>query len=85
MRFYIDNQPVKFCLRRGRCKAGDVNKLLLIGVDAISRSGMVPDFKWVPSAWSIGDRPSRGTAIEGVRCLDCSRTVRKIVEEASSC
>ena len=56
----------------------DVNRLLLMTVDAISALGMTVEFKWVPSAWNIADAPSRNEPIDGIRRLGCDRSVTKL-------
>ena len=84
MRFFIDNQPVRCSLRRGRCRVDDINRLLMLTLDHITKLGMIADYKWVPSAMNIADGPSRGTLVENVRQLGCSRTVRAVISELSS-
>ena len=78
--FYIDNAPVKCCLRKHRCKVEDVNRLLLFTIDIMEELGVVPNFKWVPSAWNVADGPSRGVPVKGARLLSCSRSVREVLE-----
>jgi hypothetical protein len=64
--FFIDNKSVMYSLKRGRCRAEDINSHLLHVVDLLSKTGAEVRFIWVPSKWNIADFPSRDVIIPGV-------------------
>jgi len=78
VQFFIDNRPVLFCLRKGRCKKEDINCLVLLTVDIAASLG-VCIFKWVPSNLNVADPPSRSQLLPGVETVPCKSQVVQVV------
>ena len=79
--FFVDNQTVLYCCRRGRCRADDVNQLIVILADILSSLGIMPSFVYVPSKSNIADYPSRGVDIPsrwGVRFVQVDKSIHEV-------
>ena len=61
--FLIDNLSVLGSLRKGRCKAPDVNRIVCAIADRILQLSIMPFFLWVPSRFNMADAPSRGASV----------------------
>ena len=77
--FYIDNQSVKYSLRKGRCKAEDVNRLVTILADVLTTLNCKVKFRYVPSSWNVADFPSRSVGIYEALEVSASKTIRDVI------
>ena len=78
---FIDNTSVLYSCRKGRSKSEDLNKLVIILADLLSRLDCDVTFKWVPSKYNIADFPSRGIALPshwGVRQVPTGESINSV-------
>ena len=73
--FLIDNLSVLGSLRKGRCKAPDINRIICAIADRILQLSIVPFFLWVPSRYNLADAPSRGVSPSGFLELDAKKSI----------
>ena len=73
--FLIDNQSVLGSLRKGRCKAPDINRVVCLIADRILHLSIMPCFLWVPSSFNLADAPSRGVSVRGFQHVDSKKGI----------
>ena len=76
--FFIDNTSVLHSLRKGHCRASDINRMVISFADITSNLVNRVAFVWVPSAWNISDFPSRGQHIRGMSYVSASASLKHV-------
>ena len=76
--FFIDNTSVLHSLRKGHCRASDINRMVIPFADITSNLVNRVAFVWVPSAWNISDFPSRGQFIHGMSYVSASASLKHV-------
>ena len=73
--FLIDNLSVLGSLRKGRCKAFDINRVVCVIADRILQLSIMPFFLWVPSRYNMADAPSRGASVENFLQIESKKAI----------
>ena len=76
--FFIDNTSVLHSLKKGHCRANDINRMVISFADITSNLVNRVAFVWVPSAWNISDWPSRGQPIQGLPYVNASASLKHV-------